>query len=364
MLQFILTIVGLLISISQVSADCYEVQYLAAGDGGSENIDFQQNTFLDTGTWTVVNPYLPAFNFFGTLTTGASAYVGYPAAPWTRMNYQVDSTFTQSNQVVIEYWNGATWIAIPVMVMAAATPFNTNAQTFFETLQCESIILGETPGWTAQILNGIGPDYWIRFRILSTLSSDVQLEQTIRYLQEFEVDTFGYTHYTNGVVDRMQLILHSNVSTGLVYLTDFPIFGYNFTKSQDISASTVVRLPSDIDTSKPFKLELSFIATCSGNITWVVSRLVSNTGGMPSLSNEDVSFVITNVTAFQEVRSIIPIYIADIVSRPLIGHPDNLLLGIKRHSSSFSDTCASDIILYAFSARYIKINDGMHVQLF
>ena len=202
---------------NKASADCYEQPFLIAGDSTGENIDFQQNTFLESGTWNVLTPFSP-FNFFGTLTTGASVYVGFSVAPYNRLNYQIDTPITQSSQVAVEYWNGANWIQITVMVMQAQTPYNTFANVFFQNAQCETLILGETPGWTAQTLNGIGPDWWIRFRIISTLSADVVIEQLIRYQQEFEVDAFGYTHYTNGVVNRMGIGFQSPNPLGIVYL--------------------------------------------------------------------------------------------------------------------------------------------------
>jgi hypothetical protein len=357
-----------------VWAECEEQNFFAAGgDSGSNAIDYQYNTLLDNGEWTTLSSvYLP-FNVFGGLSVNNTAYIGSNVIQFSGLYYQVDSSSTESNKIVWEFWNGVSWQAVPIMTMNAATPFDTFGSSFFSNSQCERLVLGLMPNWATTTLNGI-TDYWIRLRITQTLSANIQIEQLVRYYDQFEVYSGGYTHYTESVGDRMQLTFRSTASLSSTYIGDFPIYGHSFVKNvgsgTETTASTTVRLPGDIDTSKNAKLELIYTTTSTGNVLWVVSVLSANSGSVTSsgsLSPPSVQWstsvaVSSTANRVSHLNVLVPIH--SITSRPASGDPDELVIGLKRYSLSGSDTCSSSAILYGTSLKYAKFNDGVHIQLY
>lgn len=362
--------------ISNTNSQCYEIYTNSFGeDTENDVLDIQQNSNLESGTWNVITNPILEFSVFDALTVDHTTYFGFPDLTFNGLIFTVDTAFSDSQRVAVEYWNAdsSQWTEIPTMSFLGSTPFYSYGESFFEREQCERMLLGPTPGWDTKTLNGI-TDYWIRFRILSTLSGNVQLEQVHRTYNQFEIDTGGHTHHTQGIVDLMQLSLMSTASTGTTYLGDFPVYGLTFVKNvgsgTETTASVSIKVPGQIDTSKPVKLNLEYTTTSTGNVYWVVSNLNSNVGTITSSSvmsaptTEYSTSVAVSSTANEETRVSILLPIDWMNFRPASGYGDLLHLGLKRYSLAENDTCSSSAILYSASLSYIKLESGVHVSLF
>lgn len=357
----------------RVNADCEEQPFFIAGEDGLTNgMDSMTNTYLDSGTWTIISDNYQPFTLFGNLTVNSTAYMGSSVVPFGGLYYQVDSNFSQSSNIVIEYWNTVTssWTSTLAMAMLAQTPFYTFGNVFFENVQCEKLTIGNTTNWGLSTLNGI-TDYWLRFRIIAPLSSNIVLEQLFRFYQQFEVDDFGYVHFTDGIVNTRFVDFQFNGALTPVYASNFPIFGLDYPPNVITHATFSVRLPADIDTSKQLKLAFDWTANCTGNVVWELHTLPLPNGNPIYLVNQPHAATEQTLTSIPiavdpntQIHTLILFPIDSLVMRPVSGAPDVLFLNLRRNGAASADTCSKNAVLYTSTLSYFSINLGAHQSLY
>lgn len=359
--------------VSKVKAICEEQPFFIAGEDGLTNfLDTMTNSYLDSGTWNIVSDNFHSFNLFAGLSINNTAYVGSSVVAFGGLYYLVDQNFSQSNNIVIEYWNAASnsWTPTLGMAMQAQTPFYTFGNNYFETLQCEKLIIGNTTNWGPSTVNGI-TDYWLRFRIVAALSANIVIEQLVRFYQQFEVDDFGYAHFTDGLVNQRFLDFQFNGVLVPVFASNFPVFGMNYPANVITHATFSARLPADIDTSKQVKLAFDWTANCTGNVVWELHTLPLPNGAPIYLNNQphaSVEQTLTSVpiavTSNVQIHTLILFPIDSLVLRPVTGAPDVLFLNLRRNGAAAADTCSKAAVLYTSTLSYFSINLGAHQSLY
>lgn len=368
-----LVIILLCYLIAQVNGECEEQNLFAAGGDSFNNaVDSMTNTYLDTGTWNVISDNFHPFYLFAGLDVNNTAYVGSSSVAIAGLYYQVDQNFSQSNNIVIEYWNGNTnsWTSTLGMALLAETPFYTFGDDYFENMQCEKLIIGNTTDWVMSTVNGI-TDFWLRFRITATLDANVQLEQLVRFYEQLEVYDNGYLHVTGGMVNTRIVDFQFTASLSSVFASNFPIFGIDFAANAVTHATHSLRLPSDVDTSKPIKLSFDWTANCTGNVVWELHTLPLPNGAPIFLTTQshaqlEQSFtsIPISVTPNTQIHTLITFPVDSIILRPVRGAPDVLFLNLRRNGQSSADTCSKHAIVYATTLSYVSINFGAHSSLY
>lgn len=373
MFRYLITIFIAFVFISRVSAECEEEPFFTAGGDQLTNaVDSMTNSFLDTGTWTVIENNFAPFGLFANLTVNSTAYIGSSVVAFGGLYYQTDSNFSQSQNIVIEYWNAASnsWVPTLGMAMLAQTPFYTFGDAYFENIQCEKLIIGNTTNWGLRTLNGI-TDYWLRLRLIAPITTSPVIEQLVRFYEQFEVDDFGYIHFTDGIVNTRFINFQFTGTLTSIFASNFPIFGLNYPDLLVTHATFSARLPSDVDTSKQLKLAFDWMADCTGNVVWELHTLPLQNGAPVLLSSpghasseQTLTSVPISVTPLTQIHTLILFPIDSLVLRPVSGAPSVLFLNLRRNGAAAADTCLASAMLYTSTLSYFSINLGAHQSLY
>ena len=178
------------------------------------------------------------------------------------------STAAVGGEIVIEYWNGSSWIEINGSEIQASGKYYPFAKQYFQ--QTGSYQLRYDPvlnndDWDKNDLMSYGTAlYWIRFRIDTQLTTAPIFEQWKYHVNRFEPNADGFIEYFGKARPVGQLAMNiggskpieGNMQSQSIYVSEnigVGFLGNKFTATQDILGFNG-RIPFNVDTSAPVNI--------------------------------------------------------------------------------------------------------------
>ena len=291
---------------TQIGASTQPSQ-LAIGEGQyiTEGLLVVSNSNLAIGTWVNNTPSALSttgipFNLFQATSTGNCMYLGSDSSIF---GFEINistatSSITPSTSVIWEFWNGTAWTAFNIMQMYPSPPQHSYSNSFISLQNKFQIRFGLTMASPFAILtlnNAI--KYWVRLRIINALSSLPAGDLVTMHTNSTIINTDGtIEYYGNARIFKDFEVLVS--PSGMVTSSQEFFFAPNFsvTKTNDVfSHGSLVRvgfnfkMPIEIDTSFPIKLNIGFVCnnTGSGNVFWTIRYVYSAANSNIYLTSTD-----------------------------------------------------------------------------
>jgi hypothetical protein len=296
---------------------------------------------------------------------------------------KVDTART-GGDMIIEYWNGATWEEFHHMNTESGGSYYPYAEDIFLRTGSEQIRFdGLITDWAKNDPMTLGTSYfWIRMRVNSALTSAPVIEQFKLHSNRFEVNSDGFIEYfgtgrpfANLPWDQ-GLVQAAAASPGDqdVYLSDNLDVGriensFANTATDRIGFNTF--LPADVDTSTPIRFRWAWFtddATANG-VDWVIrwgwntdgdSVYPSQTAAPATAPNEQsISTTINAPGAINQMTiSEVELDISGTRARRSGGFGDMLWVSLQRTAG---DAHAGDIAVVNVQGSYLKWSDGGHL---
>lgn len=299
------------------------------------------------------------------------------------------STAAVGGEIIIEAWNGSSWVEVNGMALAAdeALGGRAYAKQYFQRTGQEEINFDKALPDTWQTNDPVSlgvSSYWIRFRIVSNLSTNPLFTKLFIQTDRTEVTANGRMHYHGRSRPSGLLPIDSGIfnaandspSSSDVYLSVNLGVGRlenNFSPTNRNRASTVVPLPSNLDTSCKVVIKAFMIMNSSntGNIVLTARTASSSTGATiatssgtaPALANGEQSVTKTvtpPTTGFRQFETEFEIDLSDV----LLVHDDDsreiLWLSLERVGSNVADTHPGRMILMQVECKYTMWAPGGH----
>lgn len=175
--------------------------------------------------------------------------------------------------IVVEYWNGASWVAIEQMSTLASAPYTQYANDLFLRAQSEQLRypLAFLSSWAKNDPMSLGTNYyWIRYRIASAITTAPTFEQWKLHTARFEVNSDGATEYFGAARYPKDLLVHqainspvtgsspSNAAVAFTAGTTLTLNRNQFNDNQVHSFGSILTIPTGIDTSIPLTIEIGW----------------------------------------------------------------------------------------------------------
>ena len=255
------------------------------GGGGPHTIGMEAlaNDNLEAGTWTnntaaARDRGATPFVAFSSTAIGAAFYIGgvetFPA-------FEVDvSSARVGGTMVWEYWNGATWAALPIMVTSVE---QTRKEEWALLAEVQETRFLEPLDWSTKALDGL-TRYWIRARASVAMTTAPTLLFASLFAAAVRFDVAGHSRYFGAAaplrrmsgIDIASLIPISGAATTDQPINISPSISFD-TLRNDFNNNAVDRagglfvVPNGLDTSRPIELTFRWApaGAQTGNVEWV-----------------------------------------------------------------------------------------------
>lgn len=189
-----------------------------------------------------------------------------------------------SGSIIIEYWNGSSWIEVACMEVESSDQYFPHANNYFEQIGSFHIRYDSQlaiDNWAKYDPMFLGTDYyWIRYRIVSDIDTAPIFEQFKLHTNRSEINADGWIEYFGKARPIGQLNLNfsaskpfeGNMQSQTLYVNEDVGVGFTqnkFTLANDKSGIAGF-LPFDFDTSSPIILEWSGMPLNSQTIQWTI----------------------------------------------------------------------------------------------
>jgi hypothetical protein len=268
------------------------------------------NTNLEIGVWADVTVILGSYSgstvdAFPGVGAGNSLYIGssntvvFPAIT-TKTDLSIS---LGAGSLVWEYWNGAAWIKLYIMVTDTDAPHLTYSTDVFRAGGgiLHDIRLHPTLGWATKTLNGTS-SYWIRCRIVVAITTSPVLEQVSLHGSHSTFSSEGFPLYYGLAEPVGRLPWDISLAKPAaaspldqdLFLSDNLDVGR--TENRLVNGATdrvalAVQLPFDFDTSHPVTVVWQWVGSAAGvatvdwRVRWAISenddQLYINTATAP-----------------------------------------------------------------------------------
>lgn len=252
------------------------------GDSHTRGMAALRNTNLEAGTWTDITSDLAdedatSAALFSGVTAGNCFYIGgNQQFPGLKTKTTV-ALAIGSGALVLEYWNGSSWVSIPHLSCDANAPYGQYAQAIFQRVSSEQIRFGidSISGWATKSLNGT-TKYWVRLRITTAITTSPQADRIKLHTNRTEINGDGVVEFFGTAQPQRQLIWHRALLEELEGFaqpdSDIDIAsGFSIKAlanrwqdgNKDGSATFLSALPG-LDTSRPLIYEVGWAPEASG----------------------------------------------------------------------------------------------------
>ena len=305
-----------------------------------------------------------------------------------------------SGEIIIEYWNGTSWVEEDGMEVASSGSYFPYANNYFQHLGSHQIRYNselETDTWTKNdpITPSLGTSYnWVRFRIVSDITTAPIFEQFKLHTNRYEINSDGWVEYFGKARPIGTLpwkISDANgwgsspSNTDLFILDsgdgdDFDIgIGGN---ENGLSAGArdrigiAVPIPLDMDTSSPIKIEVYWMGTSAtaGDILWRTSGGTLRVGDGIGTSIGDAPATIRDGAIVSTLEAVgsneegilkvskFTLNLPSAISRDsTTGNADFVCLSIASDGGAATDTYAGSRNILNVRATYTKWCEGGHI---
>lgn len=240
---------------------------------------------------TFTFPGITAGNMIYLTNEYARAGVGY--LPFYGIKAVIDTAAVLgAGSFVVEYWNGVSWESVNFSVREASGNFFPYAEQLFErtgdfqirfdgNLATDSWVKNDPPG----LLDA--DRYWIRFRIVSDITTAPVFEQWKIHSSRFEINADGFTEYMGvgrpwGNLPWSETNLaagSTNPSDGDTYYSDRLDIGKKETllsTGHRVGFDSV--LPEDMDTSTPVRFRVAIRLDSTGDFNYQIVNTYAEPG--------------------------------------------------------------------------------------
>lgn len=333
------------------------------GDSHTRKIAYLRNTNLEAGTWSNVTTQLKdedasSVDLFPGTGIGNSFYVG--------ADYQFPglktliTTARVGGALILEFWNGSSWVSIPHLSSQADAPYAQYAQNVFTRTGSEQIRFGNRTAWATKSLNGI-TKYWIRFRVSTALTTSPAADRIKAHTDRMEVNADGTPEWFGAAEPLRQLIWHRKLMEEMegfaqpdwdVDIATTPTLSIRGLSNRwqdgnkDGSTTFVHALPG-LDTSRPLIYEVGWYknAVGSGNVELQLDAVTVNpgnviNGALPYTQQLSQIVAVGGVAAFELIVTQFSLLVPD------LGSNGSLVLALYRDASggnlddTYGDDCA------------------------
>tara|TARA_R110002153_G_scaffold273997_3_gene446410 strand:- start:34817 stop:37186 length:2370 start_codon:yes stop_codon:yes gene_type:complete len=288
---------------------------------------------------------------------------------------------TSGGSIVTEYWNGTSWVSLNVMYTNSdpssyyVTEFASVAQKYHARFGVHST--------TDFALYTIGDAtlYWVRFRIVSAITGNPELQYVKIHTNSTEINKDGFIEYfgDSRPISKLDWGINltepanSSPSNQDVYLSKSVCVGrvenYFISGANDRIGLNEF-LPMDIDTSFPVKIKFAVVGSSNTNgmVTFTAAWTTSNAahavyrtaGAAPNTATNEksISSTIAINSANTEYRGELEIDLQNVNANASDGNPDLLWLSITRPN----DTYTGNVAVVQMGVFYVKWRDGGHLS--
>lgn len=254
---------------------------LAVGSGASRVNDME--VFLDADATHTTGPFTDrtteassatgsTFTFFLATTAGNTTYIGGDEPFFGVMTNTTTALVPGAGSIIFEFWSGATWTSVNTMATQFDSPHAQFAQTAFQRVQSEFIIMDDTAltSWATVAVNG-ETKYWLRVRIAVGITTSPIVEQVKLLGDQMFINANGFRHFFGDAMPTRTLAFHRNLldstlaNASLVISSNITANAVNnrFANSTTDRLVGIERVPSGACTSCP--LDVQFIWTPETN---------------------------------------------------------------------------------------------------
>lgn len=283
-----------------------------------------------------------------------------------------------SGNIILEYWNGSSWIEENAMEVDAGGSYWPHAKNYFQEGGPKHIRYNPKlaiDNWTKNdpIVPALGTDYfWIRFRIESEVTTVPIFEQIKLHANTFEPNADGWIEYRGKARPIGQLpfaigedkALEGNLGNQTLYINENIGAGLNQNSFNGINdkIGRFFFVPLELDTSAPIELKIAGRPSGTGTIQFTV-RWDSKTQGEiayttePSLAPGSRSVSVSKSVVSGEIAIYsFELDVSDVISRRENGEPD--FIGMTIHSDILGGL---SFAMIAIEANYTKWCQGGHI---
>ena len=289
--------------------------------------------------------------------------------------------------IVCEYWAGLSWVDVNVMEAQSGGQYYPYANQIFQHTGSHQIRIDSelhNDSWTKNDPMSLGDDYyWIRYRIVTGITTAPVFEQFKVHSNRFEVNGDGWPEFfgKSRPIGRLPWALGlleaaaSSPGNQDLFISDNIDVGRVENKFANGAVDRIgfsSYLPLDLDTSSPIKLLFSIITddTSAGDIDWVIrwgftadgfsvyrSQIAAPTTGVneQSLAESEAAPAAADTQLTYEFL----LDVSNMVSRKDAGFGDVLWATIERVGNV--DTHSGDVSMIAIAGFYTKWCEGGHI---
>lgn len=355
------------------------------------------NDNLESGTWInntsaalmSMDPTqsLDGFNLFQSIGVDNCLYFGsnYDIFGF-KINITVPTTLlVQLEDIVWEFWNGTSWIQFYTMATYPDYPCYTYDKCFVSLLSKFNIRFGltTTAPFENKTLNGFNKK-WLRLRVVNALPSIPVGGYVKIHTNSTRINNDGFIEYfgnarLNNIMNLHTYPSNSTLGNGELYLDQT----LSILKSTNVFTSNVLtrigfnfKMPIQIDTGFPIKLNLSFVGdnATAGNVYWTF-RYTYSTANSPiylnltdSINNPDTNIITINKTTIiganqnnKDLRETIDIDVHAIPGNPSTNINYIFYGSLERNANVGSDTYPGNIVMSYMDCNYISWSSGGHL---
>lgn len=353
------------------------------------------NDNLEGGIWVdntlaaLIDPSVSVTGFNLFQSTGADNCL-YFGSSYDIFGFKINITvpttsITPLEDVIWEFWNGSTWLQFYTMATYPDYPCYTYENCFVSLLSKFNIRFGitTTAPLVNKTLNGFDKK-WLRLRVVNALSSVPVGGYVKIHTNSTRINNDGFIEYFGNA--RLNTLMNirpypSNSLPGsneLFMDNTLSLIKPNnvFTSNNLIRLGFNFKMPIQIDTSFPIKLNLSFVGdnSTSGNVYWTV-RYCYCTENDPiylnitdATNNPNVSILTINKTTIinasqnnKDLRQTIDIDVHAIPANPSTNVNYIFYAVLERNANVGSDTYLGNIIMSYMDCNYISWSGGGHI---
>jgi hypothetical protein len=282
-----------------------------------------------------------------------------------------------TGNIIIEYWNGVAWVAVSGMEVDSLGNYWPHANNYFQDIGSHHIRYNSQlaiDSWTKNDPMLLGTDYyWIRFRIVTDITTAPIFEQFKLHTNRTEINADGWNEYFGKARPIGQLALNfsaarpfeGNMQSQELYINEDVGVGYTqnkFTATGDKSGVSGF-LPFDFDSSSPIIMEWSGRPTQTQTIVWTIRAAWVTDNGIDEyytsepalLPGRIVETVTQDIIAGEVSMFNVHLNLEEIISRRENAYGDELWISLQ--PSTLSGTFA----ITSSQATYTKWSEGGHI---